>query len=560
MNKTSEFEKILNNPLIEEKFFEVFEKNLDEIAKEQSVIIYNNRQERRLEITQDSKRFNINYSNKLEELKNGKFDESRIHRSANTLSGRVGEILGRARRTEQETQREEQTAQREEQEEKRNSRTYETTGGNYRFSTQQILSIRGVERGGVGGLRQRNEYVRDPREGLSQHLREDPILLPLNEIAERAGYSLKREKTSRNHIAMQNSNGDSIVITRRSNGHYLYYNPLIAEDRGNVYNFCKNRHIDLKSILAGQNFSDNHLPTTTESSNQDKQYAQAFKNFSKASEHNSILLNRGIDKKFIKEYALKEDLKGNLCFPLFILEKQNEKENIVPCGYVAKLKTPIFVRDGVKLDKPIKALNYGKKGVEILKPNAIKYIKDIQTIVITESSLDSLAYAQLHKLDMSKTLLCATGGQISEQTSKVLNFIINRGENAQVILGFDNDESGKKFKDKMLQTLETKNIKTQEPVYKDFCDDLAMFKLIQYKQFELLDYEQNKHQLKDLVSDKLTNTLKTLNNENISEDSFHRENKLLQSILKIHKPNSMQMKFLEFVKENSISLGVEKEM
>ena len=162
MNKTSEFEKILNNSLMEEKFFEVFEKNLDEIAKEQSVIIYNNRQEKTLEITQDSKRFNINYSNKLEELKNGKFDESRIHRSANTLSGRVGEILGRARRTKQETQKEEQTAQREEREEKRNSRTYETTGGNYRFSTQQILSIRGVERGGVGGLRQRNEYVREP--------------------------------------------------------------------------------------------------------------------------------------------------------------------------------------------------------------------------------------------------------------------------------------------------------------------------------------------------------------------------------------------------------------
>lgn len=144
---------------------------------------YYNRQERRLEITQDSRRFNINYSNKLEELLNGKFDESGIHRSANALSGRVGEILGRARRTEQETQREER-------EEKRNSRTYETTGGNYRFSTQQILSIRGVERGGVGGLRQRDEYVREPREGLSQYLREDPILLPLNEIAERAGYSI----------------------------------------------------------------------------------------------------------------------------------------------------------------------------------------------------------------------------------------------------------------------------------------------------------------------------------------------------------------------------------
>lgn len=553
MSKISSFENMLNNSLIEEKFFEFFEKKLDEISKEQSVIIYNNRQEKRLEITQDSRRFNINYSNKLEELLNGKIDESGIHRSANTITGRVGEILGRARRAEQE-------AQREEREEKRNARAYETSSSNYRFSTQQILSIRGIERGGVGEIRQRSENIRESREGLSQYLREEsPILLPLNEIAERAGYSLKREKTSRNHIAMQHSNGDTIIITRRSNGHYLYYNPLSAEDRGNIFNFCKNRNINLKSILEGQTFSNNHLPTTSEASAQDKNYAQAFRNFSRASENNSILLNRKIDKKFIKEYGLKEDLKGNLCFPLYILENQNEKENIAPCGYVAKLKNPIYKRDGVKLDKPVKALNYGKKGVEILKPNSIKYIKDIQTIVITESSLDSLAYAQLHKLDMSKTLLCATGGQISEQTSKVLNSIIKKGENTQVVLGFDNDESGKRFKDKMLQTLETKNIKTQEPIYKDFCDDLAMFKLIQYKQFELLDYEQNKHQLKDLVSGRLTNTLKILNNENTPENVFNRENKLLQSILKVHQPNSMQMKFLEFVKENSISLGIEKE-
>lgn len=51
---------------------------MHELAKAESILFYSNRHERILEITQDSRRFNINYSNKLEEVKNGNFNEEAI--------------------------------------------------------------------------------------------------------------------------------------------------------------------------------------------------------------------------------------------------------------------------------------------------------------------------------------------------------------------------------------------------------------------------------------------------------------------------------------------------
>lgn len=568
MNK---FEELLHLPLIEEKFFKHFEARLSELMKEESVFIYNNRQEKKLEITQDNKRFNINYSDKLEEeLKNAKFDEASIIRSADTYYRRVGEIIRRERREEQTAQREEQANAREQQEKTRNYQSYERANRDYRQSTEEMLAIRrnhsrgsGETRSSHGNIRESGLQIQGVRTYLEQSKQDnDPVFLPLNEFAEKVGYDIKREKTSRNHITMEHSNGDTIVITRKPNNHYLYFNPKDDKDRGNIYNFCRNRKIDLKSLLNAENFSNHHLievSTNSSLSQRDINYVQSFNNFSKA-KNNKILFNRHIDSKLVEAFKLREDKRTNLCFPIYILEK-NEKnqDDIKQCGYVAKLATPIFKRDGEILEKPIKALNYGKKGIEILKTEELKYLKDIETIIVTESSLDSIAYAQLHNIDTSKTILCGTGGQMGDQAIKVLNHILQKGENSKVILGFDNDQSGEAFTQKMLQELHTQNIEIQKPVYKDFCDDLAMFRMIQYSPFEILNYKDEKENLKSMISKKLTDTLKILNNENTSEGVLYREEKTLQSILKIHKPSREQSKFIEFFKENAIGLERNKE-
>lgn len=78
---------------------------------------------------------------------------------------------------------------------------------------------------------------------------QENLLLPLDMILAENGYSYKKEKCSRNHFTMKNENDDLIVITRASNGHYLYFNPIDDKDKGNIYSFCKNRGIKLNDLL-----------------------------------------------------------------------------------------------------------------------------------------------------------------------------------------------------------------------------------------------------------------------------------------------------------------------
>ena len=79
--------------------------------------------------------------------------------------------------------------------------------------------------------------------------KENLVELPLDEILKNNGYFEKREKSSQNYKTLTNNNSDTIIITRKSNGHYLYFNPSDDNDRGNIYNFAKNRGVSIKDLI-----------------------------------------------------------------------------------------------------------------------------------------------------------------------------------------------------------------------------------------------------------------------------------------------------------------------
>ena len=91
---------------------------------------------------------------------------------------------------------------------------------------------------------------------LSQEQADEILSMPLNEILEQNGYFYKREKNSRNYLTMSNENGDTIVISRQNDGHYLYFNPNEDTDRGNIFSFCKNRGISYKNLIDNPNKVD----------------------------------------------------------------------------------------------------------------------------------------------------------------------------------------------------------------------------------------------------------------------------------------------------------------
>ena len=113
---------------------------------------------------------------------------------------------------------------------------------------------------------------------------------------------------------------------------------------------------------------------------------------------------------------------------------------------------------------------------EILKARSTKSLKEITFLIITESSIDSLSVLQLQKLEPKHTLLCATGGTITEKTKEAISFLLSSAEkNLQVILAFDNDTQGKKFNTQMKKITQSYEIQTQIliPKNKDFNEDLT---------------------------------------------------------------------------------------
>lgn len=80
-------------------------------------------------------------------------------------------------------------------------------------------------------------------------MKENLVELALDEILKNNGYFEKRDKSSRNYKTLTNDYGDTIVISRQSNGHYLYFNPNDSTDRGNIYSFAKNRGVEVKDLI-----------------------------------------------------------------------------------------------------------------------------------------------------------------------------------------------------------------------------------------------------------------------------------------------------------------------
>lgn len=316
----------------------------------------------------------------------------------------------------------------------------------------------------------------------------DYVLLPLHEILSTLNYEKKLEKSSTRHITMNHSNGDVLVITRKPNGHYLYFNPFNERDKGNIHHFCKLRSIDVKKLIAGKHIDLNHHAIEpTELQDKEIKASIKFKDFrsinlsSKNPAYRGLYLrNRGIKEEIFSHLTIKIDTYKNICFPTYTYEKKLNAKDLVQCGYSAKLNQPLPKdKEGKNYKKPLSTLAFGKKGIEILKDKRTKSLKDIKYIIITESSIDSMSLLQILELDTKISLLCATSGTFSKSAKEALLFLLQNCSNSiYIFLGFDNDKQGKVFTKQLEELLQpfsfTYEIKI--PQHKDFNEDLQTSK------------------------------------------------------------------------------------
>lgn len=314
--------------------------------------------------------------------------------------------------------------------------------------------------------------------------KENLVELPLDEILKNNGYFEKREKSSQNYKTLTNNNSDTIIITRKSNGHYLYFNPSDDNDRGNIYNFAKNRGVSIKDLIDENIINDvKTLKINTKEIIKQKEndsiIVEKFKKLNKIDENSFLTSKRKIKSDIlIKFSSLKQDEKfKNAIVPTYTLSvlelSSGKREFLKQTGYISYLSKPLTQdQQGKAYAKPIKQLCNGIKGLEILKADeAHKNPKDFKNIVICESMIDTLSYCEIKDVNLKETLLCSTNGQISATQKEVIKALTKLAPNAGVVLGFDNDERGKEFTKAILEIVP--NARSAKPILKDFNDDLV---------------------------------------------------------------------------------------
>ncbi|RDU64247.1 toprim domain-containing protein [Helicobacter ganmani] len=331
------------------------------------------------------------------------------------------------------------------------------------------------------------------------------VKLPLDEILLSNGWNIKKDKDSKNYRALENlETGDCVIISRRQNGDYLYFNPNDNQDRGNIYNFCKNRGIkfdynalDIKNLQEKLATSTLKPLTKTQEDEKTQQILNVFKEFQELPFNNPLFSKRDLNPDLLQEImGLKQDDFDNIVVPSYTLETlQATKKNFLKQkGYVSYLNRPI-VRENpnTKEKKFIKQLCYGKKGLEILKTRETKDFKSVQTLIVSESSIDSLSFIELKKIEPKNMLLCATNGQITQEHKKVFEYLAKNTQEAEVYLCFDNDTKGKEFAKIAKEFF--KEAKVQIPNFKDFNDDLKIAKAMN------LDFSYTKEKVHHILKE-----------------------------------------------------------
>lgn len=351
---------------------------------------------------------------------------------------------------------------------------------------------------------------------MAQFYNQQNLKIPLDNLLLENGYTLKREKCSKNHRTLTNENNDLIVITRANNEHYLYFNPHDEKDRGNIYSFCKNRGIQLKELLKAKDVSKlNHNINPSSLTQKNLELIAEFNEAPFIQENNHFSKNRLIDTQILKHYPLKHDKMKNILCPTFILEtvENINYTGIHQIGYISYLQSPIKKdKEGKAYQKPVKQLCYGTKGLEILKSFQCEK-EDIKNIIITESIVDSLSLLELKEYNPNTSLLCSTNGQSSQNQKELLKYFASHFENTPIILGFDNDEAGKRFSKECEELFKGKEYEIVKPILKDFNDDLNAYKLLNLSK----DFT-----LKEIQSKVKTNILNHIHD-------FLKKEKLLQA-------------------------------
>lgn len=255
----------------------------------------------------------------------------------------------------------------------------------------------------------------------------------LIDYAMHCGYELVKEKSSAHSKVLSNSNsGDKIVVATNENGHGIYFSVTDHNSNGSIIDFIQNTSPGLsigqvrQKLRPWLNCSQpvninikipKPLPSSKDLQRVLVQYA-GYKYGIPA----YLTKNRMIDESILLDLrfhrAIKIDSYQNAVFPHY-------NENGL-CGFEIKGENYTGFSKG------------GEKGLW-----CTSNLAQSRRIVICESAIDALSYADLHA-DQAENAMLSIGGSLSTNQLNLLNKIVGKAasRNAKIVVAIDNDSAG----------------------------------------------------------------------------------------------------------------------
>lgn len=270
--------------------------------------------------------------------------------------------------------------------------------------------------------------------------------------------SIQRAATLKNHAT-----GHKIAAHMAADGYYLYKSVAGPyDDNGSIIDFVKARH----GYTLGETRA--HL----------RDYSPSYERSHRAilaqpvARDRSALVRRyaampGVSYESGHPYLQRRGLGGDvLSHPRF--------RGRVRTGPMGEAVFPHFDKDGLS---GYEMKNQGFTGFPEGSSKGLwlsNTTRQDEKLVITEGAIDSLSHFAIHRDE--KTRYVSTGGAWNEQTPELIKATVARHPGKTVVLGYDNDEAGRKFDQKTREVLKDsgKEIITETPTKgKDWNDQLT---------------------------------------------------------------------------------------
>lgn len=256
------------------------------------------------------------------------------------------------------------------------------------------------------------------------------------------GYQLDRKKSCTSYAVMRKGE-EKLVITRAVDGHYVYTDAHNERDCGSIIDFVQHR----RSLNLGQVRKElrpwigtDRRPGTVERyqakiEKSPADYVRIATSWSNAGEVKDFdyLRSRGIDRNTVDAYSdrIKQSSSGTLMF-----------SHLDPHSPVSGYEFKAQDYAGFSKD--------GRKGLFIARRSEPQYVK---RLVVTETALDALSYAQLESC-RKDTAYISTGGNPSDEQIEQLRRAVMLRNPDEVVLAHDNDKGGDEQAEKLRSRLQ----------------------------------------------------------------------------------------------------------